>query len=199
MLLAAVAALAFGAAAAHWMRTPQAPQATVLEQPRPLPEFRLVDHRDRPFRRDRLSGRWSLLFFGFTHCPDVCPMTLSALARAVHDLEELPAKRRPQVIFVSVDPARDDPATLERYVTGFDDRWIGVTGDLARLQALTDALGVAVRYVREPDGDDYTVDHTAAVFLIDPRARLRAIFSMPHEASQIARDYRLILGQSTDG
>ncbi len=199
LLVAALAAvaLALGAATAHWLYRSQAartPHATVLEAPRPLPEFELVDHGGQPFRQDSLSGHWSILFFGFTRCPDVCPTTLHTLARASELLDNLPEERRPRVIFVSVDPVRDDPEALARYVSWFDARFVGVTGELAGVQALTDGLGVAVSYVREPAGEDYTVDHTAALFLVDPRTRLRAIFSSPHEASRIVRDYRLITG-----
>ncbi|MGH8496959.1 MAG: SCO family protein [Gammaproteobacteria bacterium] len=188
----AVIAGALGAASAHWLRAAREPKATVLDTPRPLPEFELVDHHGRPFERSDLDGRWSILFFGFTNCPDVCPVTLQTLAEASDRLDDLPDARRPRVVFVSVDPARDDASTLARYVTWFDPRFTGVTGELARLQALTDGLGVAVRYVREPAGVEYTVDHTAAVFLVDPEARLRAIFTSPHDASQFAQDYRLI-------
>ncbi|HUO83052.1 MAG TPA: SCO family protein [Gammaproteobacteria bacterium] len=192
LVLAAVA-LALGAASAHWLRMSGSPSgALVLDPPRPMPELDLLDHQGRPFDRARLAGRWSVLFFGFTRCPDICPATLIALAGASGRLDDLPPGQQPQVVFVSVDPMRDDPGTLARYVPHFDPDFTGVTGELPAVQTLTDALGVAVSYRRQAEGD-YSVDHTAAVFLVDPQARLRAIFTAPHEAAQLARDYRRIV------
>lgn len=193
-LVLAVIALALGAASAHWLRSPEpGPDALVLQPPRALPEFRLIDHEGRRFDRDRLTGRWSMLFFGFTRCPDICPATLQVLARASDVLDDLPAGQRPQVVFVSVDPMRDDPETLAGYVPWFDPRFTGVTGKLPAVQVLTDSMGVAVSYRRQGETDEYSVDHTGALFLIDPEGRLHAIFAAPHDAARLARDYRRIV------
>jgi protein SCO1/2 len=192
IVLAAVA-LALGAAAAHWLRPPAPPhEVLVIEAPRPLADFDLLDHRGRSFDRARLSGRWSVLFFGFTRCPDICPTTLIALARANGLLDDLPPEQRPQIVFVTVDPMRDDPATLARYVPHFDPDFTGVTGELPAVQTLTGSLGVAVSYRRQADGD-YSVDHSSALFLVDPRARLSAIFTAPHDPARLAREYRRIV------
>jgi len=167
-------------------------QATRFDAPRPLPAFRLVDHAGRPFDRERLRGRWHFLFFGFTHCPDVCPTTLATLAAVRTRLRDLPAAERPGAVFVSVDPARDTPEALARYVPHFDPEFVGVTGEPAAIAALTRELGIAV-VIGEPDSDGaYTVDHTAALLLVDPDAAWAAVFGTPHAADTIARDFRAI-------
>ena len=194
-IVLAVVALALGAVSAHWLWAPApapAHDVLVLDAPRPVPDLALLDHHGRPFDRSRLAGRWSVLFFGFTRCPDICPTTLIALAGASGYLDDLPAGQQPQVVFVSVDPMRDDPETLARYVPHFDPDFTGVTGELPAVQTLTGSLGVAVSYRRQAEGD-YSVDHSAALFLVDPEARLRAIFPAPHDAARLARDYRRIV------
>jgi protein SCO1/2 len=167
--------------------------ATVFPTPRALPDFALTDHTGAPFGPERLRGGWHILFFGFTQCPDVCPSTLATLAAARRQLGDLPADQQPDVVFVSVDPARDTAARLAEYVAFFDPRFLGITGDPAAIEALTRGLGVAV-VVGEPDAaGQYTIDHTATLFLVDPRGRLAAVFGMPHSPDGIAQDYRRIL------
>ncbi len=167
--------------------------ATVFPAPRALPAFALLDHGGAPFDPGRLQGKWHILFFGFTHCPDVCPSTLATLTAARRQLADLPADRQPGVVFVSVDPQRDTAARLAEYVAFFDPQFVGVTGDPEALETLTRDLGVAVM-VGEPDAaGNYSIDHTATLFLVDPRGRLAAVFGMPHTPDGIARDYRKIL------
>jgi len=134
------------------------------------------------------------MFFGFTHCPDVCPTTLFTLARSIDLLRDLPAADIPQVILVSVDPGRDTPETLASYVPYFHPDFLGITGDMAAILALTQAMGVAFAYtpIEGPDGG-YAVDHTASIFLVNPAGQLTAIFGTPHSAEDIAHDYRLIM------
>jgi protein SCO1/2 len=193
----AAAAAALGVLLANRSPTPAAPeQALVLEQPRPLPDFALADHRGADFTPARLEGHWTFLFFGFTHCPDICPTTLQTLARVKAGLADLPAAARPDVVLVSVDPERDTPAPLAGYVPYFDPEFLGVTGREEALAPLAAGLGVA--YGRTPDesGDGYTVDHTAAIFLVDPNGRLAAVFGTPHSADRIEADYRYVLAKT---
>jgi protein SCO1/2 len=191
-----VAALAGALIARAWLAGREAPPVTeaaaVYGAPRPLPAFELVAQDGSRFDRTRLAGHYTLVFFGFTNCPDLCPTTLAELARAAQLLEDLPAARRPAVVMVSVDPGRDTPAVLGRYVAHFDPRFLGVTGADAALATLAQALGAAYQKGVEVDGS-YAVDHTAAVFLIDPEARLAAVFPAPHVARTIASDYRSIV------
>lgn len=173
--------------------SPALATGTLLEPPRPLPAFSLVDHEQRAFDEGRLKDRWTFLFFGFTNCPDVCPTTLRMLASVEKSLADLPEGQRPHVVLVSVDPKRDTPEQLKTYVKYFNPSFVGVTGDEAALDAFTRKLGVPVAITSTGDGG-YTVDHSAAIFLIDPHGELRALFSPPHVPATIAADYRRVIG-----
>lgn len=158
--------------------------------PPSLAPFALTDASGAAFGPDRLQGRWSLVFFGFTHCPDVCPTTLAALGTAMGRLREAAGGDAWQVVFVSVDPTRDTPEAIGRYVSGFGPGVTGVTGSDDALAALTRQLGVV--YMRVGDGEDYQVDHSAQVLMLDPQARLVGVLSPPHAGSAIAERARAI-------
>src|SRR5262249_51466716 len=145
---------------------PQLASGTWLAQPRPVPELHLLDSQGHPFTEHDLQGKPSLVFFGFTHCPDVCPTTLAKLAQ-VKKAAAVPAL---QVLFVTVDPQRDTPQAVGTYAHAFDPAFIGLTGDPKAIEKTTAAFGVAAIRVDLPGGD-YTMDHSAAVFLLDARAR----------------------------
>jgi len=172
---------------------------------RRLTDFALLDHHGQPFNRARLEGQWSLLFFGFTRCPDICPPTLSQLIAVQGALVDVAPPLR--VVFVSVDPAVDTPEVMARYVTSFAQpdeasALTGVTGDERQIKALTTQLGVY--YAIEPNHDhdnhhngshdDSTmagqtrVDHSGTVLLIDPEAYLHAVFSPPLGDTATLRD-----------
>jgi protein SCO1/2 len=191
----AILAAGLGAAVAHYSRTPESPErALLLDSPRTLPGFQLVDHHEIPFGPERLLGRWTFVFFGFTHCPDVCPTTLFTLNEVVRQLDDLPEDERPAVLMVSVDPNRDTPEKLADYVPYFNPDFLGVTGDMPQILSLTKAMGVAFTYTPRGDGaEGYAVDHTASIFVLDPDGRLAAVFGTPHAAGEIAGDYRIIL------
>lgn len=165
---------------------------TLLEPARALPQMDLVDQNEAVFDAARLKGKWSLLFFGFTNCPDVCPITLATLAQVEKSLADLPAEDRPQVVLMSVDPKRDTPQQLAKYVKHFSPSFIGTTGAPEAVEKFTRQLGVPVA-IHMLDGGSYTVDHSATIFLINPDAELRAVFSTPHVSTQIAADYRRIV------
>jgi protein SCO1 len=167
-------------------------RATVLTPARPLPEFELIDQDSASFTPKRLKDHWSLLFFGFASCPDVCPTTLAMLAQVEKSLADLPAQQRPQIVLVSVDPKRDTPDQLAAYVKFFSPSFTGVTGTPAAIDDFTRALGVPVA-ISPNDNGGYTVDHSAAIFLIDPSGSMRALLSTPHAADVIAADYRRIV------
>jgi protein SCO1/2 len=175
---------------------PTTANATVIRPARALPDFELLDDSGRAFTRANLEGRWSLVFFGFTHCPAICPNTLTVLQQTRTALETLPPELQPQLVFVSVDPERDTPEKIHDYVRFFGPALKGVTGAPERIAALTDALGVPVSRVPLPDGG-YTVDHSAAIFLVNPRGEFNALFSPPQTAQSIASDYRLIVQAAT--
>lgn len=198
--LAAVAvAGALAGVATAWLLTraepapPALERATLFEASRPLPAIALQDQSERTFDLARMRGHWTLLFFGFTNCPDVCPTTLATLAEVRRQLADLPPDQIPDVVLATVDPARDTPAALARYVAHFDPSFTGITGSPESIGAFTRDLGVAVMIGAPAADGSYTVDHSAAVFLIDPDAAYAGLFGAPHDAGTIARDYRRIV------
>ena len=196
--LVAIVAVAAGILAARWVLQRQAgPQAgvataTLLSPARPLPPIALVDQDNLPFDTQRLRGGWTLLFFGFTSCPDACPVTMRALAETTKLLADLPESLRPRVVMISVDPERDTPEQLAAYVKGFDPAFVGATGSKPAIDELAQRMGVLAA-TRQLEGGGYTVDHTTSVFLIDPDGALHALFSAPHSPRLIAEDYRRIV------
>jgi protein SCO1/2 len=192
VLLGATAA-ASGAWLAARMAEPQAPvNARILNTPRPVPSVLMTAHDGSRFGPEDFEGRWTFVFFGFTHCPDVCPTTLQTLNGTVRALADLPEGLQPEVVLVSVDPGRDTPDQLAGYVPFFNPDFRGVWVPTEHLSELTRAFGAAFAYV--PAGEDgYTVDHTASIFLVGPDARITAVFTTPHTAEGVARDYRRVL------
>lgn len=204
VLLVALAATLAGAwAARSWLERraepPPTKVAAVYREPRPLPAFELVAHDGTRFDAARMRGHWSVLFFGFTNCPDVCPSTLAQLASVKRRLADLPPAQAPAVVMVSVDPKRDTPERLAQYVPYFDPSFTGATGTRETLDALTRGMGVAVHVGPEIQGT-YTVDHTAALFLVNPDAQLVAVFPTPHDVESLVADYRTIVtGRAAGG
>lgn len=158
---------------------------TAIEPPRPLAPFDLIDQDGVPFTRDSLQGRWSLLFAGFSHCPDVCPDTLVRLKALDENLRA--AGGTLQTVFLSLDPERDTPDRLAEYLAYFNRDFVGVTGDKAEIDRLTGALGLA--YVKVPGRrGHYTVDHSTALVLIDPSGRAAAYFRAPLDIDALTAD-----------
>jgi len=138
-----------------------------------------------------LQGVWSFLFFGYTHCPDVCPTTLSVLNSVAQKLGS--DARDVRFVFISVDPERDTPETLARFVSYFNGDFIGVTGEPGAIERLTKQLGVLYMRVASSDNPgSYLMDHTASVFLVDPDGRYHAVFSPPITAEKIVTDFARI-------
>jgi protein SCO1/2 len=196
--LAAIVAFALGLILARVFVTPRVvpvpatESATILPQPRELPPLDLVDQDNRPLPRGFLHDRWTLVFFGFTQCPDVCPTTLTTLAQMKKQLAGLPPAQQPRVLLVSVDPERDTPATLKPYVTFFDPSFLGATGNLAATTEAATAFSVPFAKVPLPDGG-YTMDHGAGLFMVSPAGTLAAYSSPPLDATVLARDYRKVV------
>ena len=166
---------------------------TLFPAPKPLAAFAFKDHEDRVFDLSRLRGKWSFLFFGYTHCPDICPTTLATLARAHENIAKSAGGAKDvQFVFISVDPNRDTAGKLRQYVTYFDTAFLGVTGDDAQLGNLAAQLGAAYQLAISPGTENYPVYHTAAVFLVDPRARYHAVFAPPLDAEGISRRFEVL-------
>lgn len=187
LVVVAIAAAAGFLAGRWWPAEPPSLEAStaLFGQERTLPEFTLTDHVGRAYTRQDLTETWTLLFFGFTHCPDICPVTLATVSASIDAIAALGGDA-PRVVFVSVDPERDAPSHLHDYVTVFRKEFLGVTGPHEELRKLTQALGVA--YARKGDDPSYLVEHTAALLLVNPKGEFQAVFAPPHEPDPIARD-----------
>lgn len=167
-------------------------EATRFPVARQLAPFTLVDHNNEVFNETTLRKRWSFLFFGYTHCPDVCPVTLSVLNSVAQRLQDVDADIR--FVFVSVDPERDTPEKLAQFVRYFNKNFIGVTGSGQQIEEFTRELGIMhMRVAAEENTTGYLVDHTASVLLFDPDGRYHAVFSPPLSAGEISDDFRKIL------
>ena len=187
-ILLIVAALGAGLAGFYLARqldraSPALASGTWFPQARAVSDFHLTEGEGRPFSREDLLGAPTLVFFGFTHCPDVCPTTLVKLAQIVKQAQ-VPRLR---VLFVSIDPQRDTPEAVARYVRAFDPQFRGLTGDPQAISALAQRFGVAVNRVELPGGD-YTMDHSAVVFLLNDAGQIAAIFTPPFEVKPFAAD-----------
>jgi len=166
---------------------------TLFPAPKPLVDFAFTDHENRVFDLSRLKGKWSFLFFGYTHCPDICPTTLATLARVRENIAKSAAGAKDvQFVFISVDPNRDTAGKLRQYVTFFDATFLGVTGDDAQLGNLAGQLGAAYQVEVKPTTENYPVYHSAAVFLVDPQARYHAVLAPPFDAEGISRRFEVL-------
>jgi protein SCO1/2 len=185
-------------AAILWPQPPLAlASGTILAPARALADFSLIDNQGRGFGAANLRGHWSLMFFGYTNCPDYCPTTLTTLAALEKRLRAAKSVAPPQVIFVSVDAKRDTPAQLNQFVPNFDPGFIGLTApDQPAIEALAKQWGVAVKIQYAADGN-YIVDHSAAIFVIDPAGKLAAILTGPFTLDALESDYqRIVTGRA---
>ncbi len=166
---------------------------TLFPDPKPLTAFAFTDYENRPFDLSRLKGKWSFLFFGYTHCPDICPTTLATLARAHENIvKSTVGAKDVQFVLISVDPNRDTASKLKQYVDYFDTTFLGVTGDNAQIGNLAGQLGAAYQVAITPGIENYPVYHSTAVFLLDPQARYHAVFTPPHDAEAISKRFEVV-------
>jgi protein SCO1/2 len=186
----ACALVAFGAGigiyTARQQQSQLPPQIEGLMSPeaKNLKPFSVIDQEGQQFTLQNLQEKWSFLFFGYTNCPDICPITLSIFEQ-VHKKLGSEHSGRAQMIFVSVDPARDTTEKLHDYVNYFNEDFIGLGGSIEQIQSLTGQLGIPF-FPHESNAEgDYLVDHSASIFLINPRGQLIAVMSAPHQADDI--------------
>jgi len=145
----------------------------VFPTPRNMPEYSVLNHLDEKTNQTDLLGHWSIMFFGFTHCPDICPNTLASL---VDIQKSFAADKQPEIILVSVDPMRDTPQLINQYISSFGGKISAYTGELHQIQDLTSELGVAYAYNAMPN-NDYTVDHSTSIFIINPEGQYVGVFT----------------------
>ena len=195
LLVVAISAAVAGALLAMRFTPPaELRAATRLPAPRPLAEFSLVDPAGNSVTPAELRGRWHLLFFGFTHCPDVCPTTLQVLSAATAEMRNRGRENVPRIVLVSVDPERDTPDVVGAYVSAFGEDHLGITGERPEMEKLTRDLGIYHARVALDDGD-YTMDHSAAIVVLDPEARFHAVFGSSPGVDDLVHDLELL----TDG
>jgi protein SCO1 len=194
-LCAAAGGIAAALMATH--KPPVLATGTLLVPSRAVADFSLLDHQGRSFGSANLRGHWSLMFFGYTNCPDFCPTTLATLAAVEKRMRAEGSASPPQVIFVSVDAKRDTPAQLAKYVPYFDAEFIGLTAaDQPAIEALAKQWGVVVSIRPATDGN-YAVDHSAEIFVIDPKGDLAAILTGPFSADTLRSDIeRIVTGRA---
>ncbi len=154
----------------------------VFDQPRIFKDFSLQNHRGEAFTLEQLKGKWSLVFFGFTACPDVCPATLSMMKTVKSQLDDDIAEQV-QFVLVSVDPARDTVEKLSEYMPYFDPEFIGLTGEFLEIKRLANQMNMA--FVKVPQGDSYTIDHTANIALVNPYGHYHGFIKPPLDNTRI--------------
>jgi protein SCO1 len=161
-------------------------------------DFHLLDQNGKPFRLSQLRGKAVLFSFGFTHCPDVCPTTLSDLANVYR---ALPAgdRQKVQVLFISVDPRRDQPDVMKKYVPYFDESFIGLSGTEPQIAEAAKAYGAFYEIARNgEDQDNYSLNHSALTYLITPAGKWKLIYNFDQlgDAKKMLRDIEQVLAES---
>ena len=163
---------------------------TLLPNPRVLPAFSLQQSDGTPLTVDDLKGHWTVVFLGFTHCPDICPTTLAQLAGAQKQWAALPAATRPRVLFISTDPERDSPKLTGDYAHAFHADTLAATAQIPQLEEFARSLSLVFMKAPGPSGepDDYSIDHSAALVLLDPQVRMAGVAQPPFDIRAIAAD-----------
>ena len=178
---------------------PQPPvlkQATLLTPPKLVESPDLVDHDGKPFTGKSMQGQWSFFFFGYTNCPDVCPATMFVFKNIAKKLESMPKlKKQTRFVLASIDPQRDTVAHLKQYVQYYHPGFLGLTGTSDNLHKFSRQMGVI--YGRSGsenpnDKDNYLIDHSSAILLVNPQGHLQAVFSAPHDPDTMLEDYQAI-------
>ena len=173
------------------VRPEQLRSVRLINPARVLSPYRLAMSDGTVATPESLQGHWTVVFLGFTHCPDVCPTTLAELAKAQKTWETLPEAIRPRLLFVSVDPERDTPAKTGEYTRYFHPATLAATGDPPALEKFTQALGLV--YAKVPmDNGDYSMDHSATLVVLDPQGRQAGLIRPPLVWKDIATDLRLL-------
>lgn len=172
------------------VKFPEEIESYLFWRAKDLTDFTLVGAGNKTLGLDDLKGKWSFIFFGYTHCPDICPVTLDVMGKAFRLLKNTPAVSSDiQGVFISVDPKRDTPEQLKNYVSYFNSEFLGVTGSKAQLDAFTRQIGVLYTLHTEKSQEDYVVSHNSTIFLIDPQGRLYGRFPQPQLSREIANTF----------
>ncbi len=156
-----------------------------------LADFEMVSHRDKPFTLADFQDRWTVLFFGYTYCPDICPVTMSVLREAMASYRDSapPELSDISVAFVSVDGERDNPEHLANYIRFYDENWLAASGNREQVDSLTGQLGIPYEIEpHEPGAINYLVSHPGSLYLVSPDATLAALFHPPLDPATLASE-----------
>ena len=177
------------------MTPPDIASGIVLKQPRSLTNFSFTDSQGKTFTPQQLKGHWSLVFFGFTHCPMICPTTLAELNSVYQQLQQQKITQLPEVVMISIDPTRDTVARLRDYIQGFNPNFFAARGSLEQTQQLTQQLGIVFMrsQAKGASSQEYNIDHSGTIVLLNPAGQVQAFFSQPHKAEQIVKDYQQVV------
>lgn len=168
----------------------------LLPQSQPVAPFKLTDDNGQVFTQKNLQGKWTFMFFGFTNCGMVCPTTMTVMNKMLLTLDkELPADKVPNVVFVTVDPERDTTEKMHKYVKTFNPTFIGLRGSAAETKEVIKQFHIAaVKMETEGKGkNQYSINHTSEILLINPQGRLQAYLSYPPKKEQLVEDYKNII------
>lgn len=169
---------------------------TYLSTPTVINDFQLIDNHGKRFTKENLKGRWTMLFFGFTNCGMVCPTTMDALNKMYKKLQQsLPQDKLPQIVLITVDPDRDTIERLNDYVNAFNSNFVGARAEIVDTINLEKQLHIAAAKM-QVDGqgvNNYTINHSAEILLINPGGKIQAYLSYPHQPDEMVKDYQLVL------
>ncbi len=173
--------------------TPPEIAGLVYPKSRPIESFTLVDQDGEVFNNASLSGKWSFLYFGYTFCPDICPVTLNHFKDLNQKLKKTGKNTNVEFMLVSVDPARDTPERLKEYIAFFDSDFNGASGEEHQLSILTKSMAAVYIPIKDPQEENYLVDHSSTVVLVNPDGKLHAVFTTPHSVESFDKGFNDIL------
>jgi protein SCO1/2 len=173
----------------HYHKDPTIFHGTLLETPRNIPGFALVGTDGQPYTQASLHGQWTLMFFGFTHCGSICPVTMAKLAKMVQELEEKHTHPLPKVVFITLDPEQDSLDRLAHYVHSFKANFFAARGSTQQIDAMTYALGIAYMQASKSQ----PLEHSGTLMLFNPEGQLAAFFTPPHSIKDLVADYQWLI------
>ena len=159
--------------------------AYFIDPPRQLSGFQLISDQNMKFAIDDFKGKWSILFFGFTFCPDICPLTMKQLSNVKEELKD--KANRINFYLVSIDPDRDSPENLRTYLDNFDEEFIGLTGEIDKIYKFSTQVNAPFFPVVNSNEENYTVDHSGSLVLINPEGNYAGFFRAPHDQNKIIK------------
>jgi len=165
--------------------TKKTQHVSLYPQARALPDFQLIDHNNQPFTTQSLIGHWSLVFVGYTYCPDICPTTLAELKNIYPELKRISSEFPIQVVLLSVDPKRDTPERLNEYINFFHPEFFAVSAEHAQLFPLVRAMGMMYSMSESTDNPNYLVDHSSSVVVVNPKAQVVGRFKPDFVVGQL--------------